>query len=387
MAAISRATVVQLGQIGQHIPPVFGCVYVNKRNAGSGTMAAMKRGRGGRSSFSGIVATVFGATGSLGTHVVNKLGKIGSQVIVPYRGEASEVLRLKLCGDLGQILFFPYNLRDDESIQKVMKYSNVVINMVGRDWETRNFKFNDVHVDGARRIARLARECGVERLIHFSSLNASPDPQKIFMKTGSEFLKSKHEGELAVREEFPDATIFRPSDIYGSEDRFLRYYASGWRRGRGHLPLWKKGTETIKAPVFVSDVAEGIMNAIKDPASIGQTYEAIGPNRYYLSDLMDYFYNILRWRGYKRIPISPVFLAKVWAFSYMPSYPLLNFEKLEREHITDVITGCPTLEDLGVKLTHIEERAVFELKPFRMYSYYYDQIGEFSEPQPPPIVA
>ncbi|GAB1601726.1 NADH dehydrogenase [ubiquinone] 1 alpha subcomplex subunit 9, mitochondrial-like [Argonauta hians] len=387
MAAISRVTVVPLRQIGQHVPPVFGCVYVDRRNASTGTMASMKRGRGGRSSFSGIVATVFGATGFLGKHLVNKLGKIGSQVIVPYRGEASEVLRLKLCGDLGQILFFPYSLRDDASVQKVMKYSNVVINAVGRDWETRNFSFNDVHVDGARRIARLARECGVERLIHVSSLNASPDPQKIYMKSGSEFLKSKYEGELAVREEFPEVTIFRPSDIFGSEDRFIRYYANAWRRGRGCVPLWKKGTETIKAPVYVSDVAEGIMKAIRDPESVGQTYEAIGPNQFYLSDLVDYFYTILRWRGYKRIPITPIFLAKVKALTYLPRYRALNVEKLEREHITDVITGCPTLEDLGVQLTRLQDRAVFELKPFRMYSYYYDQIGEFSEPTPPPIVA
>lgn len=42
------------------------------------------------------------------------------------------------------------------------------------------------------------------------------------MKGGSKFLKSKWEGEEAVREEFPDAIIFRPSDIFGQEDRFLR---------------------------------------------------------------------------------------------------------------------------------------------------------------------
>jgi len=83
---------------------------------------------------------------------------------------------LKLAGDLGQVLFQPYHLNDEDSIRKAVKYSNVVINLVGRDWETKNFKFNDVHVDGAKRIARISREMGVERLIHVSALNVDPLP-------------------------------------------------------------------------------------------------------------------------------------------------------------------------------------------------------------------
>lgn len=75
-------------------------------------------------------------------------------MILPYRADYYEVQRLKVCGDLGQVLFHPYHLCDEKAIREAVKYSNVVINLVGRDWETKNFKFKDVHVDGARRIAR-----------------------------------------------------------------------------------------------------------------------------------------------------------------------------------------------------------------------------------------
>lgn len=98
--------------------------------------APLKRGTGGRSSFNGTVCTVFGGGGLLGKALVNKLGKIGTQVIIPYRGDPYEVRTLKLAGDLGQILFLPFYLRDEETIYRAMKYSNVVVNLIGHDAET-----------------------------------------------------------------------------------------------------------------------------------------------------------------------------------------------------------------------------------------------------------
>ena len=59
-------------------------------------LAAMKRGRGGRSSFSGDVVTVFGGNGFIGRGVANRLGKNGSQMIFPYRGDHYKMMRLKV---------------------------------------------------------------------------------------------------------------------------------------------------------------------------------------------------------------------------------------------------------------------------------------------------
>ncbi|XP_055631727.1 NADH dehydrogenase [ubiquinone] 1 alpha subcomplex subunit 9, mitochondrial [Toxorhynchites rutilus septentrionalis] len=359
-------------------------------------LAALKRGTGGRSSFNGIVATVFGSTGFIGRYVCNKLGKTGSQLILPYRGDHYDALRLKLVGDLGQVLFHPYHLCDEKSIYDAVKYSNVVINLVGRDWETKNFKFQDVHVDGARRLARIAKQAGVEKFIHVSSLNASPNPTPILTKEGSQFLKSKYYGELAVREEFPEAVIFRPSDIYGQEDRFLRYYAHIWRRQFRGMPLWYKGERTDKQPVYCSDVAQGIVNAIKDPDSQGQTYQAVGPRRYKLSELVDWFHRVMRkdesWWGYWRYDLryDPTFMMKVKFTEFVcTSFPVgeLHTERVEREYVTDdVKKGVPTLEDLGVNLTLMEDQVPWELRPFRAALYYDADLDEFEKPAPPQFI-
>lgn len=83
----------------------------------------------------------------------------------------------------------------------------------------RNFKFSDVNVAGAERIAKVCAEEGVPRFIQISHLNASAT-------SPSRFYQTKAEGEERVKAVFPNVTIIRPGAMYGYEDKLLNNIAS-----------------------------------------------------------------------------------------------------------------------------------------------------------------
>lgn len=225
-------------------------------------------------------------------------------------------------------------MRDEESIYKAVKYSNVVINLIGKFNETSSFTFNEVHVEGARAIAKISREAGVDRLIHMSALNASSNPRGHIIRSGSEFLRSKYYGEQAVREEFPNAIIFRPANLYGEGDMFFNYFSHMLRFHFNKMYLWNKGEGIYKQPVFSSDVAKGIVNAIFDNEVLGKTIDAVGCRRYELRDLVQYMMRVTG-RGeefeYKidELRTAFTFLARVWYLGRISKYPYLSLDLLE----------------------------------------------------------
>lgn len=313
----------------------------------------------------GNVATVFNGTGFLAQAVISRLGKKGSQVVIAYRGSRYNDEKLRVCGGLGQIFFSKYHLKDEESLYEAMRYSNIVVNAIGRLNETRNFTFEDLYIEGPRRMARIARECGVKKFIHVSHLNANPEPMGEVLKNGSNILRTKYYGELAVKEEFPEAIIIRPSDILGESDDFLNHFTSFSRaRFTRKMPLWDYYDDVEKQPVFLSDVVSGIENAIYDDTANGKIFQAVGPYRYRFYDLILYMrtcagrgpgeeydrcvINNLRWDFYMR--------GIIWFMNKVSKKPFVSWERIEMDLTSDnVDPKLPTLKDLGVELTPLEK--------------------------------
>uniref|UniRef100_A0AAV3AXQ9 NADH dehydrogenase [ubiquinone] 1 alpha subcomplex subunit 9, mitochondrial n=1 Tax=Pyxicephalus adspersus TaxID=30357 RepID=A0AAV3AXQ9_PYXAD len=343
----------QISSLAASVP-----IILQQRNAHH---AVIPHGKPGRSAVSGVVATVFGATGFLGRYVVNRLGRIGSQVIIPHRCDQYDIMYLRPMGDLGQLQFMEWDPRDKESTRQALQYSNVVINLLGKEWETRNFSFDDVFVTIPKNIALLAQEAGVEKFIHVSHLNAD-------IKSPSRYLRNKAIGEDAVREAFPGAIIVKPSEMYGREDRFLNYYAN--MRWFGGAPLISYGKKTVKQPVYVADVAKALVNIIQDPDSLGKTYALAGPNRYLLHDMVKYIFAVAHRPMFPYPMPRPLYHLIARVFELNPFDKWTSRDKVDRFHTTDKkFPDLPGLEDLDITPTPIEQKAIEVLRRHRRYRW------------------
>jgi NADH dehydrogenase (ubiquinone) 1 alpha subcomplex subunit 9 len=137
---------------------------------------------------------------------------------VPFREEMTK-RHLKVTGDLGRVVFMEYDLRNTQSIEESVRHSDVVYNLIGRNYPTKNFTLEDVHVEGTERIVEAVAKYDVDRYIHVSSFNANPN-------SPSEFFSTKGRGELVARSIFPETTIVRPAPLFGFEDKLLLKLAS-----------------------------------------------------------------------------------------------------------------------------------------------------------------
>ncbi|KAG8843045.1 hypothetical protein FRB96_004383 [Tulasnella sp. 330] len=317
-------------------------------------------GPGGRSSVSGHVATVLGCSGQLGRYLVSKLAKQGTQVVVPFRDE-DEVRHLRPMGDLGAIVPMGWDIRDSDKIAECVRHSDVVYNLVGREYETKNFTFNDVNVLGAQRIAEICQAESVSRLIHVSHLNASPD-------SASAFYRSKAAGEEVVKKAFPSATIVRPGPFFGHEDKLLNSMAV-------YPILWMlNNAETRIRPVHIQDIAQALSNLMTGPDST--TLNLPGPAVHTYESLLDLVSSVT-YNAPSFAPTIPksIMLAVAKA-AQLVWWPLISPDEVERRYMNDVGTDAKgekwsgDWEKVGVVPEEVENLAIAFLRRYRTAANY-----------------
>jgi len=312
------------------------------------------------------IVTVFGGSGFIGRHLIRRLVAKGAIVRVVVRDpEAAKYLMTM--GNVGQVVPFAANVREEASLEAAVNGAQTVVNLVGVLSEWGKQDFQNIHTQGAANVAKAAATAGVQNLVHISAVGANAG-------SASRYAQTKIAGEIAVKSEFRNAIIIRPSVVFGPEDGFFNLFA-GLARFTYFLPVFgcpalprfnffQDGKAfkidfygdggTKFQPVYVGDVAESICAAIDSESSKGQVYELGGPVVYSSVEFMKL---ILKHIGRKRILLPiPFWYLKIvgWLLQKFPA-PLLTYDQVMQLKVDNVVSRkVKTLADLGVKATPVE---------------------------------
>ena len=303
---------------------------------------------------------ILGGSGFIGRYVVKRLAARGDVSAVGCRN-AEAAKYLKPLGDVGQIVPLNVGIGDETLLPAFLADNDSLVNCVGILRESGSQTFELVHHTGPARLARFAREAGVDRFVHISAIGADP-------RSSSAYARTKAAGEQAVRVAFPTVTILRLSVVFGPEDQFFNRFAA-MATISPVLPLIGGG-ETRFQPVYVGDVADAVLACLEDSATAGRIYELGGPKIYTFREVLELVLSeIRRKRGFVDLPFGlAAFQARL--MSILPNAPLTpdQIELLKSDNI--VSSGALTLASLGITPTPAEVVLPTYLDRFRRGGWY-----------------
>lgn len=288
-------------------------------------------------------ACIFGGTGFIGRQIVRDLARQGYLIKVASRAPESAYF-LRTAGNVGQIVPFACDYGDEGSLRDAVRGCDVVINCVGILHERGHNNFTRLHTELPRAIAKACQNEKVARFVHLSALGCD--------QAHSKYAKSKRNGEMAIFENFPTATILRPSVVFGVEDNFFNMFAK-LSVMLPALPLIGGGHTKLQ-PIYVGDVAAAVLAAFNDPESQGRIYELGGPE---ILTFRELYGRLFQETGRKKMLVS-----LPWGFASIQGrvmgllpQPLLTADQVETLKADNIVTGeYPGLTDLGMTPTSMD---------------------------------
>jgi NADH dehydrogenase len=279
--------------------------------------------------------TVFGGGGFIGRYVCEALFKRGVRVRIASRDPRNAYF-IQPLAQVGQFGFEKADLTNMESVRHALRGASAAVNLCGLFGR----RMQAIHVEGAHNFAEAARETGIKSLVHVSAIGADPESQ-------SDYGRTKGEGEAAVRQAFPTATIVRPSLVFGPEDDLTNRFA-----GLARLPFLPviAGRRNFQ-PVYVRDLGKAIAMATLDTETYGaRTYEIGGPQ---VMSMVELHKAILELTGQTpEIVHVPDFFANLMSrFGWLPGAPFTRDQwmMLQRDNLPS--GELPGLEAFGINPT------------------------------------
>ena len=283
------------------------------------------------------LVTVFGGGGFVGRYVCEQLFDYGEHNVrlrVVSRDPRSAHY-IQPMAQVGQWGIVRGDVTDPDSVRRAVEGASAVINLTGA------FKgMGAVHAEGSRTVAEAARAAGASSLVHISAIGSDAGSEAVYSRT-------KGEGEAAVREIFPNATIIRPSIVFGPEDSFANRLA-----GLSRLPVLPVIAPNCKfQPVYVEDLAKAIARAAVDPQTYGgKTYEIGGPQ---VLTMREFTTEILKaaGRNTELVDVPGPISSLISRLGFLPGAPLTRDQWLMLQHDNVASKDAPGLEAFGIRPT------------------------------------
>jgi len=306
---------------------------------------------------------IFGGSGQIGRHLIRKLTKKNYQVTVVTRNIHQKGYLIKTQANAGYIDIVESNIFDETKIRKCFEKADICINLVGILYEkNKGNTFSNIHSLFPSILAKLCKEYKLKHFIHLSALGINEAKD-------SQYAKSKLQGEKNILDNFPLATILRPSVVYSVDDNFTTTFMTLLSR-LPFFPLYFSG-KTKFMPIHCSDLTDIIYHVIEKEI-YSNIIECVGPETISLKGILIKLLNLLE---KKRILFPmPFFMANLSArlFQLLPN-PLLTQDQLKLLRYDNILSGrYKSNNDIGVPSIRFFDQEV------KKYCFMWKDGGQFS---------
>ncbi len=248
---------------------------------------------------------VFGGSGFVGSVLVKKLTANKMRVKIVTRSQEGAKDLTTIAGpDFLSVIEWDY--KDQEKLESILLNSDGVVNLVGILAEDKKNSFEEAHVNLTRNLAEKSSKMGIKYFVYNSAL-------AIEKSSDSKYAESKLMAEKALQKYFPNATILRPSIIFGKNDNFFGQFKKMIKISP-FFPLIGGG-DTKFQPIFVDDLVEIIFKALNSDTYQGKIYEIAGDEIYSFRQLIRLLEKSLKKKTYNKICLVkiPFFYANLMA--------------------------------------------------------------------------
>jgi len=241
---------------------------------------------------------IFGGSGFIGKPLTEQLLAKGYSitVICQHRKRAVEAI-----GRHPKLQINCIDIFNQRQLSTTIQRADVVINCIGKLYESRPGDFQRYHVDFVALL--LDTLSPTQRLIHLSALGIEQ------AQASSQYAKTKVAAETLIQGQVKRYHIIQPSVVFGKEDNFFNQF-NNLARYLPALPLIGGG-HTLFCPVYVYDVIDAIIVLI-ERAPANATYAACGPEIASFKSILRYILNITA-RKRPLIPL-PFAIARIQAY-------------------------------------------------------------------------